>query len=217
MMITLTSNPAVGDSPTDRAQRMSAAFNKLVKRIKRRTKLLHLPYFVAVEATQNHEPHFHVLLRAPFIPQAWLSTQWNELTGAPIVHIKRIKNPRSAARYISKYISKAPARFGTMKRYWHSKDWDLAPPVKSEHDWSNARTYTLEGVSQAWIVTLLRQAGWKNIRAGPDGVEAERPYPGAPIPLQDCMKEISGLPRRRSAAVNRGASSDRADDDAPPF
>jgi len=49
----------------------------------------------------------------------------DELIGAPIVDIRALKNAQHAIRYVAKYISKAPARFGASKRYWCSRNWEL--------------------------------------------------------------------------------------------
>jgi hypothetical protein len=200
MHLVLTCNPKVAKSPTERAQMMSRAFNLLVKRIKYHTGLKRLPFYLVVEQTDLGEPHFHILLRAPYIEQRWLSEQWEDLTGAFEVWVEHIKNPMRAARYITKYITKAPMRFGTMKRTWRSKDWERAKPLKPEHDWKRAETRVMQNVGMAWMLKLLRDDGWTIIRAGPDGLEAKPPYEGAIPPLWSTAVEVQTLPKRRKKA-----------------
>jgi len=48
-----------------------------------------------------------------------------ELISAPIIDIRRIRNQKETIRYVAKYITKAPAQFGTAKRYWSSRDYEL--------------------------------------------------------------------------------------------
>lgn len=95
----------------------------------KRIKKLH--YMAFAEETENGEPHLHILLRTVFIPQAWISQQMHELVRSPITWIERIKGPKSAIAYVTKYVTKAPAQFGKSRRYWVSKAYQL---VRRERD-----------------------------------------------------------------------------------
>lgn len=128
--LTITVNPKVGDSPNDRASKLAWAWRTLVKRIKRYKRLKSLPYLVVIERTKRGEPHLHVLLRAPYIPQPWLSAQMRDLLDSPIVHIRKVDSNEQAARYVTKYLVKDPHQFGTCKRYWRSRDY---APHWNEH------------------------------------------------------------------------------------
>lgn len=100
---------------------MSVAINYLVKRIRRHFPLATFEYFVIWERTAKGWPHAHMLLRAPFIPQRWLSVQWSELTGARIVDIRPVRTPEAVAAYVAKYLTKDPQVPTGMKRYRFSK------------------------------------------------------------------------------------------------
>jgi len=121
--LTLTVNPAVGESPTDRRRLLSLAFNKLMKRIRRRFPNVEVAYLAVVEETKQGEPHLHVLLRGPYIPHGFISEVMDELISAPVVDIRRVKGTREIVRYLAKYITKAPAQFAAYKRYWMSRNW----------------------------------------------------------------------------------------------
>ena len=121
--ITLTVNPNFGDSPLERRRALSDAWAVVVARIKRRYRLTALAYFVVVEATKSGEPHLHILLRAKWIDQAWLSRQMDAIMSSPIVDVRRIRSKLMAARYIAKYVGKQPGKFGTSKRYWQSRSY----------------------------------------------------------------------------------------------
>lgn len=123
--MTLTVNPKWRDNPTERAQALRDAFQKLVKRIKRKYGYKRLPYLAVFERTKRGEPHLHILLRCKWIDQRWLSRQMAEMINAPIVDIRRVWNTQHAATYISKYIGKDPVAFTGCKRYWKSRDYDL--------------------------------------------------------------------------------------------
>lgn len=91
-----------------------------------------LHYMAFLEKTQRGEPHLHILLRCPFVPQDWIAEQMRELIGSPICWIEAITNTKHAVRYVTKYITKAPAQFGSSKRYWISRGWEVNQGKKEE-------------------------------------------------------------------------------------
>lgn len=123
--ITLTINPREPGTPDEHLKMLSHAWRVIVQRLRRRNPKKAIEYLAVVEATKRGEPHLHILFRGPFVKQSVLSTWMNELTGSPIVDIRRIKNTREVVRYVAKYITKQPAQFGTSKRYWQSTNYQL--------------------------------------------------------------------------------------------
>lgn len=133
--LTLTVNPTLGVSPAGRAALLVDAFRILIRRARAKFSKSPIEYFAVFEATKSGEPHLHVLMRAPFIPQKWISSVMKELIGAPIVDIRFIDNVGRAAHYVAKYVGKRPGKFGTLKRYWHSPGYapgDTCPRDKDE-------------------------------------------------------------------------------------
>lgn len=116
--ITLTVNPIRGESAAERAAELVDAMRTMFKRARRKFTKQKLEYLAVFEETKKGEPHLHILARAPFIPQAWLSEQMAELIQAPIVDIRRVNSARGAAQYVAKYVAKGPKSFGSLKRYW---------------------------------------------------------------------------------------------------
>ncbi len=116
-LMTLTCRPDVWLNPPQAFQGMSRAVNLLVKRIRRQWPNHRCEYFLVWERTAKGWPHAHLLIRAPYIPQHWLSAQWLTLTKAPIVDIRPIKDPLNVASYITKYLAKDPYVPQGMKRY----------------------------------------------------------------------------------------------------
>lgn len=132
--LTLTVNPRRGQSPTERAQELSDALKILVKRARRKFAKGPIEYLAVFEETKKGEPHLHVLMRAPFLPQRWLSETMDELIEAPIVDIRRVGHVRNAARYVAKYVGKGPKAFASLKRYWSTPKYDLTRPKKEPSD-----------------------------------------------------------------------------------
>lgn len=130
-LLTLTCNPAQNHSPYEAFVRMSKAVNTLFKRLRRLFPKHSLQYALVWETTAKGWPHAHLLLRAPYIPHQVLSSYWAELTGAPIVDIRRVTHEGQVARYVAKYLTKAPEVPPGYKRFRTTRNWfTLEPPIK---------------------------------------------------------------------------------------
>lgn len=123
--LTLTVNPALYNSPDERAEQLARAWRLIRKRMKRKFRWQRIPFLAVVEKQKSGEPHLHILLRCPYIPQAWLSEQMRDLMHAPIVDIRWITDQGKVAGYVAKYCGKEPHRYRNTKRYWRSPDWCL--------------------------------------------------------------------------------------------
>ena len=166
VFITLTSNPAVGLDPLDRARKMVEAWRVVIRRCKRRHGYQTIPYFCVFEATKAGEPHLHILARISWIDQKWLSAQMADLTGSPVVDVRKIRSARMAAAYVTKYVGKAPQKFGTLKRYWFTRGWEVDPyqPEPDDSIWSNLWTITrksLDVIQADWAFQ-----GWSHEMRG---------------------------------------------------
>lgn len=130
--ITLTVNPAHGPTARARARKLVDAWRVVVRRAKKKYGYRSIPYLAVFEATKAGEPHLHILARVKWIDQRWLSAQMRSLIGAPIVDIRRVKGKRMVARYVAKYVGKEPGKFGTCKRYWRTRDYQVDFPRPRE-------------------------------------------------------------------------------------
>jgi len=137
--LTLTVNPKRGQSPDERAQELSDALKVMIKRARRKFTKAPIEYLAVFEETKKGEPHLHILMRAPFIPQRWISATMNELIEAPIVDIRAVGKVANAARYVAKYVGKGPKPFAALKRYWSTKGYDLAEKRdrQDEDEWGS--------------------------------------------------------------------------------
>lgn len=115
-------------SVEEQALLLSDAFRKLIKRWRRHKKGAEVEYLAVFEPhPTSGRPHLHVMLRAPYTRQEWLSRQMKDLLDSPIVDIRAITDRRKVARYVAKYITKSNIRFGTAKRYWASPRYAPKP------------------------------------------------------------------------------------------
>lgn len=121
--ITLGWNASRPESPERARQIMGEQWKLLAARIRRRWPAAKFEYGTVVERFKSGYPHFHILARAPYIPQSWLSQQWDDLVAAPVVDIRAINDQYALAKYLTKYLTKSPERIGTGKRYWFSQGY----------------------------------------------------------------------------------------------
>jgi len=164
--LTLTVNPSVGESPADRLKMLANSWRIVVKRLRRLHPTKPVEYLAVVEETKNGEPHLHILLRSPYIPQGWLSAAMSELMDSPIVDIRRIRSTNEVIRYVAKYITKAPAQFEGMKRYWSSQAWELRSKPTEEVPGLADTKWVIVRES---ILTLVERWAHEGYAARPDG------------------------------------------------
>lgn len=110
-------------------------------------------YLAVFEATKAGEPHLHILARAPYIPQEWLSQQMRQIAGSPIVDIRKVKSNQHAAHYVTKYVGKRAHRFATCKRYWRTTDWAPATETPDVNLWGKGGWV----VSEKSVFALLHE------------------------------------------------------------
>lgn len=118
---------------SERAPRAEA----IVRSITARTAKLEcrkLHYMAFLERTKLGEPHLHILLRSPYVPQDWIAEQMADLVGSPVCDIRQIRSTRAAVYYVTKYVTKEPAQFGKTKRYWLSRDWEVNKGERRERE-----------------------------------------------------------------------------------
>ena len=153
-LITLTSPYRSTETPDDAARRLVTAWRLTIQDAKRHGILSDIQYIAVFEETRKGWPHLHILARAPYISQKWLSNAMRKFGGAPIVDIRRVYNARHAARYVAKYVSKAPKRYDGCKRYWRTHGYDLNPREKRRIDPTASTGWLSQSdvASLAWVL-----------------------------------------------------------------
>lgn len=128
-MLTLTIRAGRYATPEAAAVALAHAWRRLRRAAIKKYGLTKLPFMAIFEKHQSGQPHLHILLRARWLDQRWLSKWMADEEDSPVVDIRRIKHRRHAAAYVTKYVSKAPERFEGTKRYWRSVDYLVEPAM----------------------------------------------------------------------------------------
>lgn len=121
--ITLTCRRGQFSSPEAAAQALVESWRTIVRLWRRKEKWHKCEYLCVFEPHKSGWPHLHILWKGHYISQAWLSEQMTRLMNSPVQSVMRIKGAKQAVAYVTKYFTKAPARFGKLKRYWTSGNW----------------------------------------------------------------------------------------------
>jgi hypothetical protein len=146
--------------PVEELDRMNRAWRLLWKRIKRKQGRQARGYVKVIELTQKGTPHLHIALDCGFISQRWLSAEWLELTGSPVVDIRIIRTQRGLARYLSKYLTKASEAVASRRKFSASRAF-LPPyekPPRALGDLEPGWTYSRAPADR--LERALIEQGW---------------------------------------------------------
>lgn len=153
--MTLTCSRRQYPSPLVAFRSLSQAIPVLMKRLRRSFPDNRIEYFCVWESTASGWPHVHVLFRGPYIPQRCLSSHWQELTGSPVVDIRRVYTRAQVASYLSKYLTKQPdvpyghRRFRTSRAFWQGDSPGRRNPNPTGERW-RLRRDSLFTLAQVW-------------------------------------------------------------------
>lgn len=161
--ITLTVNPAFGDSPIDRARRLADAWRKYRRKYRRQYPSEKLPFLAVFEKTKLGEPHLHIIARSRWVDQKELSDFMRQELGAPVVWIERISKLAKVVWYVTKYVGKSPERFGSLKRFWSSLDYI---------NFCNLEDAPLKVFGEAWL-RFRHDLSWVARQLEADGIDYE--------------------------------------------
>lgn len=177
-LLTLTLRPDPSRSLQEELDRANAAWRTLWKRIGRLQGPRARGYVKVVELTAAGTPHLHIIADCAYVSQAWLSATWDELTGAPIVDIRRVNSRAGLSRYLAKYLTKTHLAVHGRRKWSASRGFlppaarILAPPGFPPPQWS---------WSPATGTRLLASHMARGWTLGPDGwwwPPARPPRPG---------------------------------------
>lgn len=119
--ITLTVWTEAYRSPQEAYEDTRRKVSNLVVKIRR--KWGEFEYLKVLESTKRGWPHYHLVARCGYIPQPWLSKEWEKLAGSKIVDIKRVDKVKDVYFYIVKYLSKQYKTPWTNRRISWSKNF----------------------------------------------------------------------------------------------
>lgn len=152
------------DSPADQLARIKKGLPRLITALR----ATHGPieYLRMLEHCADGYPHFHLLLRAAFLPHAEIVAEWKKNTGAYIVDIRKAHG--RSVNYVAKYLGKARdcegkwgrQRISVSKNFWPAKDpgeeligWEHEPTHPTDY----ARRHSSTQFEREWIGRYIPQ------------------------------------------------------------
>lgn len=136
-----------------------------------------LEYLCVIEAHQSGWPHLHIITRCAWFDVEWLKAQTQEILNSPVVFVQRILRKSQVNAYVAKYCSKCEHKFGTTKRYWQSKNFQLTKyekPNKEVFPWDalvkskfSAKHFAKAWEAEGWSINWTKL--WHCEARPPDG------------------------------------------------
>lgn len=127
--VTLTAGRPDGRTPHEVWEDTRRQVPELIRRI--RKEVGPTEYARVLEVHRSGYPHYHLLVRSPYLNQHTLSRWWCDLTDAFIVDVRAVDPQRRVAEYIGKYLSKQMAVPFTTRRCTWSRGY-FPPQEKVE-------------------------------------------------------------------------------------
>jgi len=103
-LLTLTVNPALYETPREAFDKTRRCVPSLFSALRKR--FLEVEYLRVTELTRLGWPHYHCLVRSPYLPHTVVKSAWSQLTGATIVDVRQVDKAFKAYSYLVKYLSK---------------------------------------------------------------------------------------------------------------
>jgi len=129
-LLTLTVDPSKWDNPRAAFDGTRRHVPELIRYLRKRFGACE--YLRVTELTKGGWPHYHLLVRSPFLPHAVVKEKWKELTGAIIVDLRPVKNHFRTYTYLVKYLSKMHKIGWTERHVSYSKGFFLDKPFKAD-------------------------------------------------------------------------------------
>lgn len=103
-LLTLTIDPSFYENPRHAFDETRRKVPECMRHL--RTRYNSVEYLRVTELTRRGWPHYHLMVRSPYIPHEVVKRIWKQLTGALIVDLRQIKGSLNTYTYLVKYLSK---------------------------------------------------------------------------------------------------------------
>lgn len=103
-LITLTVWTEAYETPRHGYDETRRGVSRMVQKLRRRFK--EFEYFRVLEATKKGWPHYHLVVRSPYIPQPLLVELWSHEAKSKIVDVRKVNRPSEVYNYVMKYLGK---------------------------------------------------------------------------------------------------------------
>ena len=80
-------------------------------------------------------PHWHALIRGPYVSHPEIRRRWRDLTGSYVIDIRAINDPKVATQYVQKYVTKQMCQVrGLRLGYVVTFTRKYSPPPPKQND-----------------------------------------------------------------------------------
>jgi hypothetical protein len=165
-LVTLTLRPEDWTDPRSAFEKTAPKVNILAREARREWG--EWEHLRVLEVTKKGWPHYHLVVRSPFIPLDWVKRHWRRMTGAYIVDMRQIKDSFGVYLYVVKYLAKqayipwTDRRVSQTKGFFLPEQFEPREPLhladKQFSPWHPA-TY-LDGDCQGLKITQLSRDCW---------------------------------------------------------
>lgn len=128
-LLTLTVDTKLWDDPRAAFDGTRRKVSELAKKVRR--DYSEFEYLRVTELTRGGWPHYHLLVRSPYLPQPKIKSIWKDLTGATIVDLRKVQNKLDTFFYLVKYLSKLHQIEWTERHVSYTKSF-FPPKEKKE-------------------------------------------------------------------------------------
>lgn len=178
-LLTLTVDPKLYDHPRQAFDRTRAFVPELIRSL--RVRFGPIEYLRVTECTKTGWPHYHLLVRSGFLPHAVVKSEWNRLTGAQIVDLRKVDKAFGAYVYLTKYLTKMHNLDWTERHVSYSRQFFPSDP---KEEYRSAELGAYEHVKMhpyEWLAlnclgqTLVQEAPlrWR-LQTCPDSLKGDR-------------------------------------------
>ena len=160
-LLTLTVDPKLHSTPRIAFDATSKQVPELIRRL--RLKFPPVEYLRVTELHKSGYPHYHLMVRSPYLPHPVIKAAWIDLTGAEIVNVRQVKDSFRAYYYLAKYLSKLHSIEWTERHVSYSRDffmpgWNSKPQgeslVNKARDARHPHQYLCENFYDATVTQL---------------------------------------------------------------
>ena len=172
-LVTLTAGRPAGRTPHQVWEDTRRMVPELIREMRKRHG--DIEYCRVMEAHASGYPHYHLVVRGPWMDQRELSYLWCKLTDAFVVDVRKINPERRVAAYIAKYLTKQTHLPFTSRRVTSSRGFFAAKP---EYTTSHLNLSQCRREQSVLAVFLERE--WKS-----KPHELVTPYHAVSLPIAD--------------------------------
>lgn len=131
-LLTLTVDPSLWKDPRDAFDGTRKHVPQLARKL--RTRFGEIEYLRVTELTGRGWPHYHLLIRSPYLPHKVVRDLWKKATGASIVDLRPVKKTLDTYYYLVKYLSKMHKISWTERHVSYSKKFFVDEPPSRARD-----------------------------------------------------------------------------------